>query len=466
MLGIVDLLNNDDQNRSSDDTSKLALRLPQLLDLPPSTAGCRVGKLPSSRVHPSLLKGRNLVDIALRRKSTLGRRDVGLKLHLKLLEAGLRVRLVLCPLMYDLFRQLTPHTARKNSLYRIDYDESTSQLVATDVALELKRPFVSGLDGANSIDERSRDGIHRSMDTGRNGQAQHNENGRSRKAICKRVRLIDPNLVNLAGVSGKVLKLFQVGNETPPPVTPTDGTNDEPGIVTTFNLLDTAVWLLFSIHDYTLVRVTRLLLLLSDGLVLLKLETARPGDVRLIDDKTFRDDMLMSLGKEGQLPNNLFIKKVVARPRYKSDMKIYIVPKHENMLLYVNCRVFERDVINGVVDLDRPLDRQVYTTFPPSPVLADVRDLVARLWLLAGEPADPVPHHLTSVAPRQWGLLMGLESLVLLVLLTLLPLLMLSHSAHSVGTEPPEHSGKLQLIPNADNGVKRENLHFDTSYLA
>lgn len=379
MLGILDLLNSDDAAFALED-SKSEPRTSPIEDVPSLLP--RVLKVPRSRIHPSLLSNKKLVDIALRRKSVSKRSslmpETGMsKLHLKLLEAGLRVRLILCPSVYDLYRQLTPNTARRTTLISVSYDEEKKTLVGTDISSELKERQHRALNEHKCLEE-----THTPL-LGCCG---------AQKPMAKRVRLIDSNLVNLAGVSSKVLKSFQVTE--PSRVSSIQGTQ---GIVATFNLLDTAVKSLFGTSTFTLVRVTRSSSSSSDGSVLLKLETAKPGDTSLIDDIDFMEDTVASLGTPGQPPKNLFIKKVVARPRYKSDMKIYIVPTNHNVLLYVDRRDFERDLINGVLDICGPLDRHIYTTFEVDDILAEVRGLVAQSELL-GEPLVKVePNHIPEM---------------------------------------------------------------------
>lgn len=349
VLGILDLLNSDESPEESKSESRSSSLAEDSRGL---STGIRASRLLCSQIHPHILQNKKLIDIALRRKSASKRlgdcqatESGSSKLHLKLLEAGLRVRLILCPSVHEIYRQLAPHTARRTKFFHVSFDEASQTLFGSEIS-------------ADSKDQQHFD-VHFA--------------GGSEKPVVKRVRLIDSNLVNLAGVSSKVLKSFQIGNEAVPP-----SPNKEPGMVTTFNLLDTAVASLFQTTDYTLIRVTRASSNTEDGSVLLKLESANPGDTRLIDDREFMDDMVASLGKVGQSPNNLFIKKVVARPRYKSDMKIYIVPTDDIVLLYVDKRIFERDLINGVLEIDSPPDRCIYTTFPVSEILQDFREMVAQ----------------------------------------------------------------------------------------
>lgn len=387
MLGITDLLNSDESSRS----------LNELYDVPQSplialdyTARAlnRVTKLGRSKVHPALLNGKLLVDIAIRRKSTSkkGAHEYrSSKLHLKLLEAGLRIRLILCPSMYELYRQLTPHNARKNSWVNVHFSDVDRTLKCHDILRVLKVHsghtinYSKPHDATANLHELT--ALHGALPTPVSGSSEDRSDGLvtpegftqeypyllySGKSQCRRVRLIDSNLVNISKVSNKVLKAFADNN----PLLHESSANDS---VSTFNQLDTAVSSLFNVQDYSLVRVTRSASSSSNGSVLMKLETAKRGDYSLVDDRDFMDDMLGSLGNLGERPNNIFIKKVVARPRYKSDMKIYIIPSTDNMLLYADERMLERDLINGVIDMDTPPDRKIYTTFPADDVLSRVR---------------------------------------------------------------------------------------------
>lgn len=685
MLGILDLLNSDEPSDSNPPQTepKSPLIECQAPSKPyqPSQRPSRL--LPRSKVHPSLLKDKKLVDIALRHKSGSKRQgshysaDLGSsKLHLKSLEAGLRVRLIMCPSIYELFRQLTPHTSRRNCLYHVGYDEDKQCLQGTDISDELKdamvhksrksasnstpasassysngfspsnpstsisdssagaTPLYSETNGSsngsngtgpydpngegdngmgyyngnglnngikNDINNEIRNDINNGIKNGvassygdsarldsnsdtadgsdnltpnpsdssksassgnsnsssgsenspgngsdyaetdikkepsedgseissasssgisdsvsrsssssgssyngyfeySNPQSHHQLLGTSpvgsSKSVLKRVRLIDNNLVNLAGVSRKVLKSFQMSPDKVAPPTPvlmSDGpeSDDSRGILTTFNLLDTAVTSLFGTKTYSVVRVTRSSSSTSDGSVLLKLECAKPGDCRLIDDKEFLEDMAASIGKPGQTPNNLFIKKVVARPRYKSDMKIYIVPTSKKVLLYVDKRDFERDLINGVIDIDFPPDRFVYTTFPVDDILNNVRDLVSKSSSLGdADTGISVPNHMTGPTglrhlngSSRWPLsndsdmfAMSTSSLSLPSLTSNTGLTTTSGSVSS-GSDPSSESTPgaadrskigIQSIPNAKLFLAEEpgELQFDTSYVA
>lgn len=289
--------------------------------------------LPVSRINKRLLS-KKLVQIAIRRKSVSQMKDTlashqtahNCKLHTKSLEAGLRVKLTLAPDLFSLYKSLTPHTNRKQSL---------------------------------TIYNSNIPGEHQ------NG-TYHGEGHNVSHMESKTVQLIDNNLVNMSGFSNKVLKAFKPGQNgfnrkaSKPKTTDSTGEN---GILPTFNSLDTAVYNLFGIKEYSLVRITRSTTNDQDGSILLKFETAKSGELNLIDDEDFTDDLLHSIGKPNDVPSNLFIKKVLARPRYKSDMKIYIIPKDVNSSLYIDQRMFERDLINGVIDINLPFYKNIYCTF-------------------------------------------------------------------------------------------------------
>lgn len=382
-MRILDLLNTDDLSldRSSESTAPLSRSPVRPLEKPCALT-YRVDKLFRSKVHSKLLKNTKLVDIALRKKSSSRKGsslDVsGLKLHMKLLGAGLRVRLVLCPSIYDIYHRLTPNTSRNDRLYKVSFDPKLRSLVSSDVSLQA-------------------------------GQAELLRG----EAIGKRVRIIDNNLVDLAGVSSKVLKALS--NDRSP-----DMSEDDGSFVTTFNELDTAIMSLFKVPQYTLVRVTRSASSNSEGSVLGKLETAKPGDPGLIDDREFVDDMVASLGRSLQAPNNLFIKKIVARPRYKVDMKLYIVPADTDVLVWVDQRIFERDLVNGVLDFDDDPGRDVYTIFQPDAILDKVRDLLARSANMLDSESEVVPNHMTKGLHGYFNTLLQDDKLDSVMLLGLL----------------------------------------------
>lgn len=211
-----------------------------------------------------------------------------LKLHKRYLKAGLKVKLTLVNNLFSLYQYLIPYTLKR--VINPVFEDS-----------KIKDDIYSGGNHALTL------------------------------VRAKLVQIIDSNLVDLKGYLNKVM-LLALGVKVP-----------------TFNLLDTAVSLVFGVSEYSLVRVTRLALNDTEGLVVLKLETATPGDFSLIDSLEYLEEMVHSLGEPGDTPSNLFIKKIVARPRYKSDMKVFLVSKRIHCSLYLDERMLERDLVNGVV---------------------------------------------------------------------------------------------------------------------
>lgn len=293
-----------------------------------------------SKINKKFLSDQKLVQIAIRRKS-VGRKGSKLdmygtnsKLHVKYLEAGLRVKFTLAPSMMALYNSLTSHVSKRH-LYALND--------SLDMLLDMYD------NNAHEYDQQS---------------------GTNRSLPSQFIQLIDNNVVNLSGFSNKVLQTFSLNKnqeqiKTSNPALPT------------FNSLDTALHTLFEIKEYTLVRITRSASVDHEGSVLLKIETARPGDYSLIDDHDFMEEMLYSIGLPDEEPNNLFIKKIVARPRYKSDMKIFLIPKKINCSLYVDERMLERDLLNGVIDIDYPPYKNIYCTFKPDAVLDKYQKLVS-----------------------------------------------------------------------------------------
>ncbi|CUM65378.1 uncharacterized protein PRCAT00003014001 [Priceomyces carsonii] len=285
--------------------------------------------LPRQRIKKKFLVEKKLVKLAIRRKLVAKKNTehhLNLKLHLRSLEAGLKVKLTLAPSMSALYNSLTPHTNQKKieSLFESDYMSFSHDL----------------------------------------GDSYHPSN----HLVSKGVQLIDNNLVKLSDFSNKVLQNFSLNKKSPEEY-------DAKAANPTFNSLKTAINSLFGAKQSTLIRVTRSTTDDLGGSVLLKLETARPGDYKLIDDEGFFDEMFCSIGSSGEDPNSLFVKKVLARPRYKSGMKLYLVPYDINCSLYTDERMLERDLINGVVSLESN-DKAIYTTFPSSQILNDFKDLV------------------------------------------------------------------------------------------
>ncbi|ODV81269.1 uncharacterized protein CANTADRAFT_34795, partial [Suhomyces tanzawaensis NRRL Y-17324] len=375
MIGIADILNGpegpevrDRRNRTSSSTSSTTpTSSTSSASLTPTTASTPSSHLlhapdhlpPRSRINSRLLAQRKFVKLAIRRKSHSKKplaelphppRGANSKLHVKSLEAGLKVKLSLATNLLSLYHSLIPFTNKKEilSIYRNTLAEA-----------------YEGLRGG------------------------HAHSGAKKAIVSKSVKLIDNNLVDLSGFSNKILQTFNLVSSAAPALE-TPGARPEP-FLTTFNSLDTAIHTLFGIRDYSIIRVTRSTTDDADGLVVLKLETAHSGDVRLIDDANFMDEMVYLLGTRGSVPLNLFIKKIVARPRYKSDMKIYLIPQKVNCVLYTDERMFERDLLNGIVELNDDEDeacltapattgmpRDVFVTFPYGHIVREYKSLLAQ----------------------------------------------------------------------------------------
>lgn len=353
MVGIADILNysdGSDESNKETTSSSTSRRTTSLARSSVSLDGPGMGweaiqgrrNVPKSKINKKYLGNKKLVQISIRRKSasrksTTVENTSGVntsKLHIKYLEAGMRVKLTMAPSIFSLYNSLIPHTNRKQVYALKDH-----QAVIDDISKNMETVPSDG-----SI-------INRNM-------------------TSKPLQLIDNNLVNLAGYSHKVLLTFGRKKD--------GGVNGETSHLPTFNSLDTAVSSLFGVNDYTLVRVTRSTSSDDEGSVILKLETARPGDYSLIDDEDFAEDMVHSIGKTNDTPNNLFIKKIVARPRYKSDMKIFLIPKIQNSSLYVDERMFERDLINGVIDIEQFSSvRSIFCTFKFDHILHQYKKLLS-----------------------------------------------------------------------------------------
>lgn len=137
-----------------------------------------------------------------------------------------------------------------------------------------------------------------------------------------------------------------------------------------FSTIDEAVSSLFGVHEYSLIRVTRAAATEVGGSILLKIETAIPGHLYLNDDededfqtveknKDYYQDLVGSIGDR---PTTTFLKKRVARPRYKSDMRVYLIPKCFPCAIYCESRMFKRDLLRGFLNLNN-VDRSVIISF-------------------------------------------------------------------------------------------------------
>lgn len=366
----------------------------------------RIYKLvPKTKIHRKFLDAKKFVQIAIRRKSSsknshnynnegeeedqFNENNSTSKLHIKSLEAGLRVKLTFAPSLFSLYKSLTPNTNRKANASVMNYDPYTMQSYAKVI----------------NEDEEALDAYNRHINDTNNAKDEVvNKSGfksKNNTLVSKSVQLIDSNLVDLTKTSNKVLKTFNlnqdISNNDSHPASPKSKSNSfyhspdpvpsqkkrkpneaskKRDISPTFNSLSTAVQSLFGITDYTLIRVTRSTTNDSEGSVLLKLETAKPGDYKLFDDNEYISEMAHSIGQKGSVPSNLFIKKIVARPRYKSDMKIYIIPKLDDISFYLDSRMFERDLFYGVIDFDIPLSKKIYCNFEINEMVENFRELL------------------------------------------------------------------------------------------
>lgn len=147
-----------------------------------------------------------------------------------------------------------------------------------------------------------------------------------------------------------------------------------------FSSIDEAVYNLFGISEYSLIRVTRAAASEIGGSVLLKLETAMPGNLYLNDDdeEDFRSIQLNkemyqeTLGIMGQRPSTTFLKKKVARPRYKADMRIYLIPRAITCAIYCEPRIFKRDLLRGFLNMNTG-ERSIISAFDYGDFLHDLK---------------------------------------------------------------------------------------------
>lgn len=143
----------------------------------------------------------------------------------------------------------------------------------------------------------------------------------------------------------------------------------------TYKSIDLAVRELFHIEEYTFLRITRAAAFEKTGAIVLKMETAKPGDKWLDDDEfdlklmfklvssnesqNWDDDLI---GKPGDEITPTFLKKKIARPRYKSNMRIYLIPRDTDVVLYTKESMLKRDIVNGTLDLNDTNDRRMIIT--------------------------------------------------------------------------------------------------------
>lgn len=330
--------------------------------------------IPKCKIHKTVLQNKNLIQLAIRRKLSapkngsnndifdyndddyLNEFNSNSKLHLRSLESGLRVKLTLVPSLLTLYKSLIPHNNRNLSMSLLKFDESKNHLVSNSIYDdgELLKIFTDDINDDKSENKSKL------------------KNG---KLITKKVQLIDNNISNSNNNSNNKNDIINITNDNKNSNESSNSVKTKESLPT-FNSLSESIKSLFNVDDYTLIRVTRSTTTGNEGSVLLKLETAKPGDYKLFDDFEFLNEMIHSIGLKDATPNNLFIKKIVARPRYKSDMKIFLIPKNSDLSLYVDERMFERDLINGVIDFEKPLNKRVYCTFNCDEILSNTKKLI------------------------------------------------------------------------------------------
>lgn len=155
-----------------------------------------------------------------------------------------------------------------------------------------------------------------------------------------------------------------------------------------YKSIDTAVREIFELKEYTFLRITRSAAFEKTGAIVLKMETAKPGDKWLEDDEFDLNLMFQLFGSEqdmegpfnsavedyGNEITTAFLKKKVARPRYKSNMRIYLIPRDTNVVLYTRESMLRRDIVNGTLDLNDEHDpRMIITAFDFEHVLRDLK---------------------------------------------------------------------------------------------
>ncbi|GAV27740.1 hypothetical protein PMKS-001208 [Pichia membranifaciens] len=160
-----------------------------------------------------------------------------------------------------------------------------------------------------------------------------------------------------------------------------------------YKLVDTAVREIFGLEEYTFLRITRAAAFEKTGSVVLKMETIKPGYKWLDDDEfdlkiMFRifggenldeldhdsDESSNQFGRAGDPVTTTFLKKKIARPRYKSNMRIYLIPRNTDVILYTRESMLKRDIINGTLDLCDDTDpRMIITAFEFENVLRELK---------------------------------------------------------------------------------------------
>lgn len=288
---------------------------------------------------------KDLVQIALRRKGLMkkGLNSSYPRLHLKYLSAELRVALTCVPSIYTLFETLVPQIGSLE-LYSFYRKNTTLDKLFNKSPKEFSEERFGENGTYSKITWQRTKGVQEKFES-------------------KPVQIVDSGLVNKKKLPKKILQSFSGDRE------------GKRSSLPIFNHFSSAIRSQFGLSSYTLLRITRSSVSDSEGSVLLKLETARVGDFSLIDDPDYIDEIFQIVNSKDKSPKNLFIKKVVARPRYKSGMKLYFLPFDFNCTLYVDERLFRRDLFNGIISLDAVSPpKDIYCTFNFEPVLKEFKE--------------------------------------------------------------------------------------------
>lgn len=189
----------------------------------------------------------------------------------------------------------------------------------------------------------------------------------------------------------------QLPKQPSPPQFPSAIGLDEEGLPM-YKDIDLAIQEIFGIPEYTLLRVTRAAAFEKTGAIVLKMETIKPGDPWIDDDefdlrlmyKLFSNEDVATTATSAQNthasrtpsvlePNQItttFLKKKIARPRYKSYMRIYLLPRDTNVVVYTRESMLRRDIVNGTLKLHDNTDpRLIITSFDYTNVLQELNIL-------------------------------------------------------------------------------------------
>lgn len=128
--------------------------------------------------------------------------------------------------------------------------------------------------------------------------------------------------------------------------------------------------------------------------MLVKFETAMPGDPSLIHDKDSVEEMMASLGRPKQVPTTSLLRKLLLGQSTKLT-KLFVTSSDRPLLLYVDPRMFGRDLINGFIDMELPSGIDIFSTFPAAPVLERVHAFVMESAQTSPNQGDLlVPNHM------------------------------------------------------------------------